>query len=129
MLHDCLMFGLNNSPAFEQKMASSYFLKAGSLYHPESMSFLAREKFFQLKTLMLDKGKSAKDLDMNFQEKLQEFLEWFKKLAYMGQISKNQVEFLKNTKNSMSTDLQKNRCIGFELKFNFQFKQQEKISC
>jgi len=92
------MFDLNNSPKFEQKMASSYFLKAGSLYHPEAVGFLAREKFFQLKTLMLGRSKSAKDLDMNCQEKLQEFLEWFKKVAYMGLISKDQVEFLKNTK-------------------------------
>ena len=123
MLHDCLMFGLNNSPKYEQKLASSYFLKAIDLFQPEAMSFMAKETFIHLKTLMANKKRSTKDLDTICKEKLKEFLEWFEKAAYLGLISMDQVEYLK--KNDLFSfvpdqvmDLIKRReeiCLGDEI--------------
>jgi hypothetical protein len=79
-------------------LASSFFSKACDLYQPEAMSFMAKETFFHFKTLMTnDINRLAKDLGVNCKEKLKEFLEWFEKVAHMGLISMDQVEYLKKS--------------------------------
>jgi len=100
MIHDCLSFGLNNSPKEEQNLSKSYFFKALNLFQPEAMSFWTKMAFYQLKNrhdLKLNKDAlNDKDFEINENEILNSFLEWLEKLAYMDRISMGQVEFIRS---------------------------------